>query len=267
MPPDWTPINDNHAIAVMGAYVEFADPLPERSVRAALKTLELKAYELGLTSAVNSTRLQFKITVDGTTSEEPTVGGRIFTRRADAEEELADSKALEQVRLDGERLVYRTWDYISWEWHSERIQALFKPCLAVLDPIVVFSAVGMEYLDRFKCTGSVAGGNLEALLRTDSDLLAPHIFKAKSLFHSHTGAFVNDDPVNRQLQTCQVDAIDDDEGQRWVNITTKHEYRFSSEATENADALLVYAEQHTNLKDMLAKIITAEQANRIYLKA
>ena len=262
---DWVPINENHAIALVTAFVQFTDPLPELSLRKVLKNLDVAAAVHGLQDVKPHAGLQIKINSDGSTLPEPVVQGRTFTRNSADVEDGAAVRPVEQLLFEANRAIYRTWDYISWDWHRPRIEALLKPALDAVAGVVGFGVVGMEYLDRFKSTADVPGANLDSLLRADSDLIAPHVFRTTRLFHSHSGAFVNDDPDRAQLQNVRIDAIDE-ANERWINIVTRQEIRFSASLDENPDVMLVLDEAHSDLKEMLARIITAEQASRIYLK-
>src|SRR5450631_233802 len=46
----WRPIHDNHAIAAMAAVVTFAQPIPDRLLKATVEASEQAASELGLGS-------------------------------------------------------------------------------------------------------------------------------------------------------------------------------------------------------------------------
>ena len=262
---DWVPINENHAISVMTAFVQFAQPLPELAFRKALKGLDSAAAELGLNDIKPTSGMQISISPDGSPMPTPVVLGRMFSRNAEDVEDGAAIRVVEQLQFEPQRAIYRTWDYISWDWHRPRIQALLKSTLTAVDGVVGFGIVGMEYVDRFSSSGDGHGANLEDLLRTDSDLIAPHIFHTNQLFHSHSGSFVNDDPERLQLQNVKIEASDEADC-RWVNIVTRQEIRYAASLDENPDAMLVLDQAHSDLKDMLARIITPKQAHRIYLK-
>lgn len=257
-------MNENHAIAVMAAYIRFADDLPDLLYRKALRALSSVAENLGLTSVGVAQRMVVELGDDGIKpSDKLNQPGQLFTRFVGLEDgESPSFKRLEQIHFDRSSLVYRTWDYVSWEWQSDRIMALFSTVIEHIKDAVLFEAVGMEYLDRFQATD--ANAPLDQLLQVDSQLVAPHIFSAKNLFHSHSGVLL-DDPANPKLQVVKVDAVEESDV-RWINIITTQERRYNAEAAENADFAAALNEAHTDLKGLLAKVITAEQAKRIYLK-
>lgn len=263
----WVPINENHAISAMVVFIEFANPLPDRLVRTCLKILEASAFALELTSSRGTSSMQMQLKDDGTFEQSEAAVGRVFARRTDPSgPEPTVGRQVESIQLDTQNLMYRTWDYISWQWHADRIRKLFEPCLSLIESAVSFNVIGMEYLDKFRSTDEIPGANLSSLLRRDSDLLPSYIFDLKHLFHAHTGAFVVEDDLHRDLQSCRIDTTDED-GQRWVNIATRQEWRAVSAEAENPDPFDIYEKIHADLKNFLARVITEDQANKIYLKA
>ncbi|MBW6522532.1 hypothetical protein KZ810_03395 [Sphingomonas sp. RHCKR47] len=263
---NWVPVNENHAISIMAAFVEFANPLPDKVIKTCLSSLDPLARDAGLTHASRTSRLQIQFSEDGTPTQDTNLAGQMFTRRSDAPEEGAGlGRAIEQVSIDAGALIYRTWDYISWEWQEDRIVSLLDPLIKICSPVVSFQSIGLEYVDRFWFDGDPANADIGALLRSDSRLVAPHVFHAPNLFHSYTGAFVDGTESGRKLQAIRIDASDEDE-RRWVSIATRQELRITGDLPENPDAFAVFDEAHSDLKALLSEIITTEQAQRIYLE-
>jgi len=249
----------------MGAYVRFADPLPDLLLKRALLVLQPVADLHGLNGVLQSKRVQFKMTETGGAIPEVLESiGQVFNRRADAANvDVIEAPLLEQVALDHNSLVYRTWDYVSWEWHFDRITELLRATLATLSEAVAFQSVGVEYLDKFK-TNDEDPAPLADLLQRDSRLVADHVFDVPDLFHSHTGAFQGTDHTDQILHSVKIDAVREGE-ERVINITTGFEHRYS-DIVENADVFAVFDEAHTGLKDLLGSLITEKQAQLIYLQ-
>jgi len=260
----WSPINDNHAIVVMAASIRFSEPVPDRLLKRALTAVEPALQQEGFKSRHNAKRVTIRVQANGGGIPELTESvGQLFNRQADNAEAIED-RVIEQIVIDNESVVYRTWDYISWQWHFDRIKALLAPAIEVISPSVNFQSVGVEYLDKFVTSG-VAPAPVAELLCPSSGLVADHIFGAPDLFHCHTGAFRNTDAANLLLQVVKVDATREDD-QLVVSITTTQERKYADDGAENPEVFEVFAEAHKGLKELLGRVITLEQANRIYLQ-
>ncbi len=95
------------------------------------------------------------------------------------------------------------------------------------------------------------------------------------LWHSHTGMFFPRLTAANRLLQINVDAVDEEndtgEVKRWVNIMTARENRYPGGA-ENAVALDLQLlssdieEEHLELKNALADILSDDAAKQIYLK-
>ncbi len=68
MSSHWQPINENHAISVMAAFVRFEDALPDLLIRQIAKRLGPEAEALGLKSVKSAQRVQFQISAEGMSS-------------------------------------------------------------------------------------------------------------------------------------------------------------------------------------------------------
>lgn len=275
MGASWRPIHENHAIDVMAAVLTFSEPVPALLFRKALKASEDAAFDAGLRSRHFVQGLEFTMGPAGLSagpSQGANVRGQMFNSLADAENAVASSQLGEQLHVHQNQLVYRTWQYVSWSWQSERLRTLFSPALQVLAGSISIQSQRLEYLDRFRSDGNPPGSELESIIRKDSQFIAPHVFLEEDLWHSHTGAFLPSIDTTKRLQQVHLDLLPDPPtGARWLNIMTAREDRFddlSLDAVEtNADVMLeAYNVMHSELKTLLAAIITDSMARRIYLK-
>jgi hypothetical protein len=278
--PGWQPIHENHAIDVMAAVITFAQPVPDVALRKMLRAAEDVAFSAGLRSRHSTQAMQLVIAPQGVSSTGPAGGlqGLMFNARFEGEEETSiPGRIAEQLQVDARSIIYRTWRYVSWSWQLERMRSLMTPAVTLAREVTAFATTRLEYLDRFWYDGDPREANTSELLRTDCPQLSPHIFGERDLWHVHTGAFLRSEPSKR-LQQVLVDALDGAETQpaesplrRWIHVTTALEDRFPTETAlddprENADfPFQVFDEMHSELKDLLASIITAVFANRIYL--
>ncbi len=274
----WCPIHENHAIAVMAAVVTFAQPVPDLMLKKMLQSSEDTAFAAGLKSRHLTKALQFSIDQHGVSPSEVVSGvqGRTFNSLVETADGIPIStQVAEQLQVNYSQVIYRTWQYVSWRWQYDRIKKLMSPALEIAKDSLAFASIRFEYLDRFWFDGDAINADPKQLLRIDSPLIAPHVFVAPDLWHSHTGAFFASGDQFKRLQQVLIDALDEQSPRqdavtsvRWVNITTALEDRFI-QATENENLNDLFQRldaMHASLKDTLAMIITKEMTERIFLK-
>jgi hypothetical protein len=226
--PGWQPIHENHAIDVMAAVLTFAQPVPDVALRRMLRAAEDAAFAAGLRSRHSTQAAQLIIGPQGIATTGPTGGlqGLLFNALFEGEDGAPiPGRIAEQLQVDANSIVYRTWRYVSWSWQAERMRSLMNPTLALAREVTSVATTRLEYLDRFWFEGEPQQAITSDLLRVDCPQLAPYIFEQEDLWHVHTGAFVRPDPLKR-LQQVLVDALNAPEpgqatgAQRWILITT-----------------------------------------------
>lgn len=276
----WRPIHENHAIDVMAAVIRFSQPLPDLVFKRAAKAAEAAAFGNGLKSRHIESGVAFNLGFMG--AGEPFVAqpqARVFNSvREDPAGEPIPGILSEQVRIDAQSIIYRTWNYVSWSWQRDRISTLMSGALLAVQEVVELASIRLEYLDRFWFDGPIASAKTGALLRKDSDLIASHVFDRDDLWHCHTGAFLGASSSQRPLLQITLDALDQpgptsESGQvRWVNISTARENRYVNEAVDERPWTTDFVTDmldlmHAELKDALASVILDDMAEAIYLKA
>jgi hypothetical protein len=230
MPGSWYPIHDNHAIDVMAAVVNFAEPIPELIFKKVLKASEDVAFSNGLRSrhSTQGTQMILSMAADGSQSlvPGPTVSqGRAFNSLLElSEDQPVPNKVAEQLQVTNSYVAYRTWQYVSWSWQLARMKELLGPSLSMAVNVVFLGSQRLEYLDRFRFDGDARSATVGEVLQPGSERLAPHIFSRTDLWHSHTGAYRPDDGATKKLEQIHVDALDDPtagpSSTRWINLMT-----------------------------------------------
>lgn len=270
----WHPIHDNHAIDVMAAIVVFREQIPELPFKKILKASEDVAFAEGLRSR-HSIQQGIEIQLS---NGQPSIGslpssGRMFNSLEEmSESQPTPARLVEQLQIMPNQVTYRTWRYISWSWQSNRLKQLMAPALEVASSLVQVATARLEYLDRFRFDGAVESANVADVLRRDSDKLAPHIFSRRDLWHSHSGAFLDDEGTTRRLEQVHVDALDDppfgDPRTRWINLMTARENRYRDESIEHTSAGLfaTFDKMHDDLIRLASSVLTENMADRIYLE-
>ena|ERR1700737_4317235 len=278
MSGSWHPIHDNHAIDVMAAVVNFAEPIPELIFKKALKVSEDVAFSKGLRSrhATQGAQVMLAVAADGSQSlvPGPSVSqGRSFNSLLElSEDQPIPNRVAEQLQVTNSYVAYRTWQYVSWTWQLARMKELLGPSLSMANNVVFFGSQRLEYLDRFRFDGEAQSATVGDVLRPGSERLAPHIFSRTDLWHSHTGAYRTDDGATKKLEQIHVDAVDDPiigpSSTRWINLMTAREDRFNDrEVDQNVDGVFANFDiMHGELIEILASVVTPGIADRIYLK-
>lgn len=276
----WRPIHDNHAIEAMAVVVTFSQSIPDMLLKRILRDSEEVAKSMGLTSRHEVSGVQITMEAGSISQSPASVNqGRIFSSYFETPDgPLMPSRSAEQLQIQQNAIIYRTWRYVSWSWQVERMRKLMSPAIEGVSRTVGQASIRLEYLDRFRFDGNNTESIISELLRTDSPFVAPHVFSAVDLWHSHTGAFVQSGNRSKRLQQVMADAIDEpplsQSGAvpvRWVNITTAIEDRFDqsgeNEVENNTDTNFQNLDSmHILLKDVLEAVITSEMAKRIYLR-
>jgi hypothetical protein len=271
----WRPIHDNHAIDVMAVAVVFAEAIPTIPFKRIIRFAEEATNLAGLRGRQNISSLQFTLGGASPVPPAPTQG-QVFNSFVEAGEgTVVPNQIAEQLSVEQFQIVYRTWRYVSWDWQAERIGILVLPLLAAAIESVPLASIKMEYLDRFRFDAEdVSAAKYSAVLREGSPLIPPHGFLRNDLWHSTTGAFVDD--KRNVLEQVQILALDDappvepnKARTRWLNITTTRDYRFTQGvdlAPPSPDVVMVeLGQMHTELKRTLALILTDAMTKRIGL--
>jgi uncharacterized protein (TIGR04255 family) len=275
----WKPIHENHAIDVMACVVTFGQVVPGILLKRVLNVAEEAAFAAGLRSRHSLRETQVTIGPDGAVlpSQGP-VQGQFFQSSIEvAEDAPVAVQVAEQLHVAQDKVMYRTWRYVSWAWQFERIQKLMLPLVAIVQDIVPISSQRLEYLDRFRWDGDLSHIDYSAVLKTDSPLIAPHVFSRSDLWHSYTGAFLPNGDDRKKLLQIHIDALDAQASPsaplpqtRWLHILTAREDRFNvpgvKESEQNAELIkLTFDSMHTELKNVLETMISDAMVERIYL--
>ncbi len=279
MADTWKPIHENHAIDVMAAVITFAEVIPGLLLKRVLQIGEDAAFAAGLRSRHGLRGTQMTIGVDGSlVSSTVPVQGQIFNSLVDVPDDApVPHQVAEQLHVAQDKVMYRTWRYISWSWQIERIQKLLLPLIAAVQDSVPISAQRLEYLDRFRFDGDLSHLKYSAVLKTDSPLIAAHVFSQSNLWHSHTGAFLPSGNDRKKLLQIQIDVLDSElspsdnlSHTRWLNIMTAREDRLNlqsaDDSRQNADLIKqTFDLNHAELKQVLSTIISDSMIDRIFL--
>jgi hypothetical protein len=281
MSDGWKPIHENHAIEVMAVVLTFAEPLPDRLFRNILRACEDAAFTAGLKSRHSrSGSVRVTVTPEGMASAVPGgASGLLFNRLFEADDgSPIPGKVAEQLQVDPNSIVYRTWSYVSWGWQLDRMRSIMSEGMKMFSAATSLATLRLEYLDRFQWVLTQGPADVDRLLRRESPYIAPSIFDATDLWHSHTGKFLPSASLTKRLQQVHIDALEgvvggpvegENHPVRWVNIVTAREDRIPvvdiDAEVPNPDIFGMLDEFHEELKDLLGSVIRGDVAQRIYL--
>ena len=284
------PWNENgHAIVQAAFSVDFALPPVPSTIREVLSLHPRIRKEYPRKREITATPIASFETgreVQPVAAGEPQLGGFAFdSLKPDGEVERA-------IRLVANRLSIMRADYENWDRTWEEARRVFELMLPVLLERSAVIGFHLEYHDRFVREGGRDGFQADMVFRRDSRWLAPNVFEAEDLWHSHHGFFEYPDrPHKHQLLNVvesQLIPIDNDthdsRSELAADVKLKHrvlhgvahaggtpEETNSVEAIfgKEGDAGLIDAymcEMHDKDKLILAQSINEEMCRRIKLE-
>lgn len=205
----WKMFHDNNAIEAMAIRVGFAEPVSSLVVNRMIREVEKESSKYGLIDRqpVQAVRLELSPTATVTTGP---ASGVILKRHSliKNSEGAVEQLLTLQVEVTNTHVTYHTWRYDRWKSEKQQALALLLGALRAATQAVTLAQVRVEYLDRFIFFGEHGDSNPSLLLNPATRWLAPHIFEAGNLWHSHTGQFVNVTAGDRILEMLNADALD-----------------------------------------------------------
>jgi hypothetical protein len=205
----WKMLHEANAIEAMAISVRFSEPVGAVLAKRMLRDFEDTTVVEGLS---DRTPLQgFQVNVANPTDVKPIVGTAMLFRKFSLErnhEGTVEKQLTNQVEMQPTHVNYQTWRYGRW---SDELGIALRLLVAPLSRATQGSAIGsvrVEYLDRFYFDGEASAASVDGVLKSQSGWLAPHVFQAPDLWHSHTGKFESVSDDSRRLKLVNVDYQD-----------------------------------------------------------
>jgi uncharacterized protein (TIGR04255 family) len=278
----WEPIREAHSIESVAAVVQFPSALNDAMLRKMLRAADANADKMNLPIRETMTGFQLNIGPTGplaaavATVDHAPMLGVVFKRNEIATVGgLPTTVAVEEFQLGRQALVYTTVHYDRWRLFKERLAALLTPVLSAALSGANVAHLRLEYRDRFIFSGEVDAADTADLLRVDSELVAPHVFAQKQMWHSHTGMFVVAPGAERRLVQILVDAQDiktatDQTPRRSISLITGIQDFFQVEGLESKEQetpVLIdqFEALHRASKELFKKMLTDVAKQRIGL--
>ncbi len=270
----WVPLHSAHAIEQFLFTLQFDRAIDE----AAVKTIRDRLKDDAAFPAKNEIRtVGIEIGAGGgrallPASGVPTLSGMHYQKTRD------DGTVETELKLDRTAIAFRTIAYTHWEtvWGAaKQYVSIALPVYLTAGKLVV---IGLNYVDKFIWQGALERASPLPILRPESKYLAPRVYGAKDLWHTHSGEFVSVDNQTKRLVNVDVDYVDEypsDEPRRALVIKTVlndafNQFGYAPTALKAEAGMEFIGNQiiqlHDLCKDILGNIISSDMAKRIALE-
>lgn len=216
-PGQFEPIHAAHAIEQVLFLVQINGQLDDRALSVASDSIHPQFLE-DLPGRQEIQMVSFGFGPLGAMGQGPiATGGRVFNRTR------TDSTLENELRVERQSIVFRTTAYTRWDDVWQRVRRYFAALLPTYAESAPIAAISLNFQDKFRWVGDIALCRGGRLLRPQSSYVCPHVFEARDLWHSHTGAFVTADARTKRLLNVNLDCIDESgvhPPRRLVAITT-----------------------------------------------
>lgn len=263
----WLPAHKDHAIERVATSFKFREALASKSWQRLLTAATVSFQQRGFNSS--DVQVGFGQPIPGI--QIAMAPGRVF--RA-----ITGNEVHEEVTLAADGFVYSTVLYDSWSRYKHRVMELLGIPLDLALSVVDLASIKLEYWDKFVFEGEPEEADYSELLRPASKHLPHFVFKAKQLWHSHIGYFVETGSSETRLINLNVDVLDLSDSQsrpanasptprRSTGIYSMAQDGVLKDQSPNkaSETTSTLDEMHTILKEILADVISGQAAQRISL--
>lgn len=219
-PGQFEPIHNAHAIEQVMFTVQVSDALDDEQLSeieqlcSTFTELPAKQALAGVFVGVGSGPFPFSM---GGPNFPNTVSGYTLQNI------LPNGTVESELRVDRWSVMFRTVTYTRWQAVWERARKYFGAALPIYAQNAQFTAIGLNYIDKFIWNGAPELCRARSLLRSGSPYFSPHLLDVDDLWHSYTGAFLRPDDATKRLLNVNIDCLDEavqGGGRRVVVITT-----------------------------------------------
>lgn len=123
----------------------------------------------------------------------------------------SDGTVEKELRVERNSITFRTLHYSRWANQKEEAKKYFEAIIPLFSENNRITGISLNYIDKFVWSGDLENCHANFLLRPESDYVCPHIFNAKDLWHSHTGAFIRVDNKTKRLLNVNADFLDENQ--------------------------------------------------------
>jgi uncharacterized protein (TIGR04255 family) len=264
----FVPLHEAHAIERLLIVVQFSGQLDDADLAQVKRAGEQFPELPGVTELQTFTVTVGQIAPPAAPNQLSGVSFRAVSKQGTTETEL---------RVDRSSLVFRTSIYTRWDEVWGQARRYFAELVPIFAARGVLSGVALNFVDKFVWTGQPDESRGSMLLREASPFVAPHVFSAEDLWHSHFGKFVRVDNKVKRLLNVNLDCLNEEPAQglrRVISITTVATDMFNQPGFEQlalgegatvGDLHKRLDELHDYIKKVFAEVIGDRMTKRIAL--
>lgn len=120
-----------------------------------------------------------------------------------------DGRMNRELRVERGSLTFSTQLYTRWSQVWTEAKKYFDQLLPLYLADCKLTSLSISVIDRFVWVGLPKDASPALLLRAGSKYIAPHVYTASDLWHSHTGVFSNVDIHAKRLLNINADNVDE----------------------------------------------------------
>lgn len=265
------PVHAAHAIEQVVFVLQIDIPLDDEQLGKARKAAMQFKTEADLPGQADLQGFSFSIGPAGTPPIPSILAGLVLHRTGPT------GTPEKELRIERTSLTFRSTLYTRWDAAWSQARCYFGALLPIYVEKARVSGISLNYQDKFIWNGNPTECSADQLFRLDTIYLSPHIFKAKDLWHSQTGAFASAGDSIKRLFNVNVHSVDEnqnDQLRRTISITTiltdlfnQPGYKTTEIAAENVIEF-ISAEMftlHVSSKDVFCNLINNDICKRISL--
>ncbi|MGO7331753.1 hypothetical protein [Rhizobium leguminosarum] len=204
----WKMLHNSNAIEGAAITVRFLEPLSSMIAKKAVREVEGLASSEGFMDKQPLQQIQVQLNPRNSDILQTAMSGMLFQHNSLVRDATGNvgPQLMRQFVVQPEQAVMQISQYRGWEKEWPAANKMLAAALKIASAAVPIAAFRLEYLNRFLFEGAAEEGDVNELLQK-SDFIAPHVFEAPDLFHSHTGRFdqVSLSPPKRRLSQVNAD--------------------------------------------------------------
>lgn len=261
----YTPARARNAIAQYSVSVQLFQPIMQRDFESILAALSTASETLDLPAKAKIPTIPFMAPASLSQADLPQsfIGYERFA---------PDGTVAERLVCDSDEIVYTSANYHSWENEKKRFSPVICKLLSeYLAKIPAVKHIRVQYMNEYRPCRPVADPS--DIVKADSKWVAGIFSSTGEFWHSHVGAFLEDDERDdlHYLINVNCDSIGGEEEDRTLKIGIMSSCSFDipgktpllMEPTDDVESMLSkYLDKaHDNEKSVLHQIISEKYYN------
>lgn len=263
----WKLLNRENAIEGVSASIRFSEPVSSMVLGKLIRHVEPLAKAEGFIDKEPVQIVQFQISNSGPDIR-PAASGGVALQQRSVDRDVTGNVGIRlkrQLICQADSLHLQLLVYTDWETEWKRVRRLLIEALNIACGVVPVAALRLEYVNRFIFDAQPEMAKAADLLNP-SKMVAPHIFEAENLWHSHTGRFGAVENQRRLLTQVNADmqsleSPHPDAGRRTVVLMLAKELQFLGPGIEIEETGVSdfadhnFNDLHTQIKHLFTELL------------